>query len=586
MVRTYKKKTNRQSWSNESMSQAINAVVNQNVACKRSAEMFNVPRATLQRRLKSYQQNRDIVNATKKGMGQYRPVFAPEQEIELVEFVQDMEGRLFGLTPTDLRKLAFQLAERNNISHSFNRATEMAGEDWLASFLKRHPVLSLRKPEATSAARAMGFNRVSVNKFFELLTQTIEKYEITPDKLFNVDETGITTVAKSLNKIIATKGKKQVGSLSSAERGQSLTVEICMSADGSFMPPYFIFPRKRMKVELMDGAPPGSWADCNDSGWMQGNLFVEWFKKFITWSRASQENKVLLLLDGHFTHTKNLELVELARENGVVLLCFPPHCTHRLQPLDVSFMKPLSVYYADEVKNWLHTNPGRVVSHYQVAGLFGKAFIRAATMATAINGFRACGIWPANPNIFTDADFIAAETTNIVQEKDNTNNQSEIQPTSSQTPPSDEVPSTPNISPIPGPSNINSNSSSIESQASPKSPGFPLTSPKMIMDIPKAPIKKRVNRKRGTTAILTDSPYKNELEEAAMAKKSQTERVKNKKRKVFDDDVAPSTSTKRSKPQNRQTRMRKKIAILKGKTMMMLNVCIVGISIWIPTKVG
>lgn len=218
MVRTYKKKTNRQSWSNESMSQAINAVVNQNVACKRSAEMFNVPRATLQRRLKSYQQNRDIVNATKKGMGQYRPVFAPEQEIELVEFVQDMEGRLFGLTPTDLRKLAFQLAERNNISHSFNRATEMAGEDWLASFLKRHPVLSLRKPEATSAARAMGFNRVSVNKFFELLTQTIEKYEITPDKLFNVDETGITTVAKSLNKIIATKGKKQVGSLSSAER--------------------------------------------------------------------------------------------------------------------------------------------------------------------------------------------------------------------------------------------------------------------------------------------------------------------------------------------------------------------------------
>lgn len=337
MVRNYKKKSNRQSWTENGMAQAIDAVVNRNMPCKTAATAYDVPRATLQRRIRKYRVNQDMPCAVKKGMGHFKSVFTPEQELELVGFIQDMEHRLFGLTPRDLRKLAYQLAERNQIYHNFNEATKMAGEDWLSAFLKRHDVLSLRKPEATSAARAMGFNKVSVNRFFELLVETIEKYQITADRLFNVDETGISTVAKSLNKIIATRGKKQVGSLSSAERGKMLTVEICMGADGSFMPPLFVFPRKRMKQELLDSAPPGSWAECNDSGWMQSDLFVKWFEKFIVWSRASKENIVLLLLDGHVTHTKNLKLIEMAREHGVILLCFPPHCTHKLQPLDVSF---------------------------------------------------------------------------------------------------------------------------------------------------------------------------------------------------------------------------------------------------------
>ena len=62
-------------------------------------------------------------------------------------------------------------------------------------------------------------------------------------------------------------------------------------------------------------------------------------------SGASKNNPVLLILDGHSTHNKNLELIDLARENGFVLLCLPLHCSHRMQPLDVSFMKQLSTYY-------------------------------------------------------------------------------------------------------------------------------------------------------------------------------------------------------------------------------------------------
>lgn len=88
------------------------------------------------------------------------------------------------------------------------------------------------------------------------------------------------------------------------------------------------------------------------------------------------------MLDGHSTHTKSIELIDKARNAGVILLCFPPHCTHKLQPLDVDFMKPLSLYYSDEVKRWLreHANEHRVVTQFQVASLFGKAYLKAASM--------------------------------------------------------------------------------------------------------------------------------------------------------------------------------------------------------------
>lgn len=122
---------------------------------------------------------------------------------------------------------------------------------------------------------------------------------------------------------------------------------------------------------------------------------------------------MLLLLDGHVSHTQNIEVIDLARQNGVVILCFPPHCTHRLQPLDVAFVRPLSTYYDHAATNWLRCHPGRVLTMFQISEIFGQAYLQAATMTRALNGFKKCGIWPYNQDNFTDVDFLAAETTNI-----------------------------------------------------------------------------------------------------------------------------------------------------------------------------
>nr|CAI5857712.1 unnamed protein product [Callosobruchus analis] len=62
-------------------------------------------------------------------------------------------------------------------------------------------------------------------------------------------------------------------------------------------------------------------------------------------------------MDDHFSHCSNVELLDYAVANDVILFCFPIHSTHWLQPLDRSFFKPLKTYWSQACQNWVHNNP-------------------------------------------------------------------------------------------------------------------------------------------------------------------------------------------------------------------------------------
>jgi len=58
-----------------------------------------------------------------------------------------------------------------------------------------------------------------------------------------------------------------------------------------------------------------------------------------------------------------------------------------------------------ETEKWLCSNPGRVVTVYQICELFGNSWKRAATGEIMVNGFRATGLFPCDKNIFRSLDF-------------------------------------------------------------------------------------------------------------------------------------------------------------------------------------
>jgi hypothetical protein len=76
--------------------------------------------------------------------------------------------------------------------------------------------------------------------------------------------------------ILEPKGQKQVGSLTSWERGKNIWM--AMSTSGSFMLPMLIFSRLRMSPTLKNGGPEGSIYRCPKNGWINEELFKAWLE--------------------------------------------------------------------------------------------------------------------------------------------------------------------------------------------------------------------------------------------------------------------------------------------------------------------
>ena len=272
--------------------------------------------------------------------------------------------------------------------HLFYNEKKMAGRKWFRKFLTRHPQLSLRNPEPTRIARAAGFNKPSVHRFYDILEPIIDKYKFDATTIFNMDETSLSTVQKP-GKIIAVKGKHQVGSTVSAERGTNVTCARCVSAHGYFLPPFLIFKRKRLRDDLQEGASPGTAFAVQDKRWMYRELWLDNFMKNV---KPSKEAPVLLILDGHISHTGNLNAIEKAEQNGIVMLSLPPHSSHRMQPFDVTYFKPLSSYFNQAADRWIRMHVGRTIQVRHIGGLLAEATSQASTVATAVKGFEKTAI--------------------------------------------------------------------------------------------------------------------------------------------------------------------------------------------------
>ena len=106
--------------------------------------------------------------------------------------------------------------------------------------------------------------------------------------------------------------------------------------------------------------------------------FLEFLQHFVDNVKPSQEHPVLILLDSHHAHIAAC-ILNYAKENGIVMLSFPTHCSHKLQLLDRSVFGPFKEYVASSQDNWMRNHPGVPVTIYHILGEVKEGWLNVVT---------------------------------------------------------------------------------------------------------------------------------------------------------------------------------------------------------------
>ena len=210
-------------WKNEDMEKAIEAVKSKEKSITAASKKFNVPRKTLDDRIKDR-----VKHGSKPGVC---TALTFVQEKSLVHYLLYMAERGFTLTRTMVKAFAWAIAKR---SGSASRFKDVLGpsDHWWQLFKKRHPILTLRRADSLERSRAEHLQEDVAKEYFLKLGTMLESGGLNnkPRQLYNCDETFLP-LDHSREKVVAAKGSKVVYSQSMGT-SEHISLLCCVSAAG------------------------------------------------------------------------------------------------------------------------------------------------------------------------------------------------------------------------------------------------------------------------------------------------------------------------------------------------------------------
>lgn len=354
-----------------------------------TAREFGVNRSTLSRRFNG-------VTGSVQSKAENQMILSYQQERTLVKYLNTLSERGLPPTPSMLCNFVYDIAKRR------------PERGWVPAFCKRHKdeILSIYL-QPLDKDRKFADNKISYELYFQLIERKRQEYEIKPENTYNMDEKGFLigfmTKAKRIVSRKQFEQKKIIGNTQDGNR-EWLTVVACICADGTHLPPGLIYQAKTGNiqdtwVQDFDSNTHNAFFASSEKGWTDNNLGFAWLTQLFdryTKDKAGRDRR-LLFVDGHGSHI-NMPFLEWCNRNRVLVAVYPPHSTHRLQPLDVSVFGPLGVYYSQELDRFMHSCQGlSSVTKRDFFRLFDPAWKKALSTHNIASGWMKTGLFPFNP---------------------------------------------------------------------------------------------------------------------------------------------------------------------------------------------
>ena len=358
------------------------------------ADNYGITRSTLSRQHRGVVASRDDADLANRKL-------SPQQERELCEYIEVLTKRHLPPTRQMVQNFAIEMAQ------------EWVSDSWVTRFLDRHKDTLLYKwASAIDAQRHYADSSDKYTQYFELLHATIEKYSIEPRHTYNMDEKGFAIGLVGRSKRVFTRSTyEKKRNQQSLQDGNSewVTVLASVCADGTALPPGLIYAGKSNTIQSswVEDIEPGKhsvFVSASPTGWTNDELGLAWLEQVFDRSTKSKTRRSwrLLIVDGHNSHVTR-RFIDYCDSHQILLLIFPPHSTHTLQPLDVVCFAPLASNYDKEVTEHLHDSQALAsIKKSDFFRLFNASWANTFTKDLVLQSFKATGISPPNPHVILD----------------------------------------------------------------------------------------------------------------------------------------------------------------------------------------
>ena len=351
---------------------------------RKASSLYNVPRTTIQRRLKGVRPKRETTSVNLK--------LSPHEEQSLIQWILDLDRRGFPPHIIDVRRMGDVLLR----ARGQNPPPHPLGKNWASRFVKRQSELQTKWNRKFHSQRARCEDPVRISSWFKLVQDTRVTYGVNDQDVYNFDETGFMMGVAATSKVVTSSDT--IGRATTVQPGNRewVTAIECINASGWCLPPFVILAAKLHQASWYQDLPPDWSVAVSDNGWTTYELGLEWVKHFDRHTKTCTVGAWrLLILDGHDSHATP-EFDQFCTDNKIITLCMPPHTSHLLQPLDVGCYSPLKTLYGHEVADLARQSVYHI-DKLDFLWIYKKIRMQALSDSNVKAGFLATGLIPFSP---------------------------------------------------------------------------------------------------------------------------------------------------------------------------------------------
>lgn len=95
-----------------------------------------------------------------------------------------------------------------------------------------------------------------------------------------------------------------------------------------------------------------------------------------------------------------MRFIDYGIDHRIILINYPPHSTHRLQPLDVGCFSPLASFCLTNLAEWIQQTQGLSrISKREFFKIFWPSFTKAMSEKNILSAFNKSGFVPFDPSM-------------------------------------------------------------------------------------------------------------------------------------------------------------------------------------------